>query len=123
MAVWLCCVLGVVILNVSLWIVGFVLVFTLPALWDMWTHAKAGLHLSDQTLAWYTGRAKADVALVEIDHIEFVTRLDFTVRVVVVLKTGGKLRLPQESTPPHKPLQDACESLNLRTERHHFATL
>lgn len=121
--VWILCLLAIVIFDAVIWFVALMLVFTLPAVWDMVRNAVAGLTLTDQSFSWFSGKARADVALSEIDKMRFVTRLDMTVRVEVVLTSGRKLRLPPESTPPHKPLQEAFDGLGIRTERHHFSLL
>ena len=55
-----------------------------------------------------------------IDYVRFDTRWDFSVRVSVVLNSGKKIRLPDESTPPHKVLEPVFEQAGFRVDRHHF---
>lgn len=121
--VWLVCLLAVSLFDASFVFVGIVLLCTFPALWDVFSNAKAGAKVSETHFSWYSGKAMANVTLDEIDAVQFMTRLDLTVRVVVVLKTGKKVRLPPESTPPHKALQACLDSLNVKTERHHFSLM
>ncbi len=120
---WLCCVLALLVFDAAGWIIALILLFTLPALWDIWSARVAGAELTDTHLSWYSGRARVDLDLTEIDHIRLVTRLDLTVRAAAVLTSGRKLRLPPESTPPHKAFEDALHAREVRTERHHFSLL
>lgn len=121
--VWSVCWLAVWKFDASLIFIGLVLMCTIPALWDVVSNTRAGVRLNETTFFWYSGKACADVNLDEIDMVQFMTRLDLTVRVVVVLKTGKKVRLPPESTPPHKALQARLASLDVKTERHHFSLM
>jgi len=110
-------------LDTAVWIVGFLALFTLPAVWDTWRDTSAGLTLDDNLLRWHAGRREAEVALEEIDHVRLDTRLDFSVRATVLLKTGRKLRLPFESTPPHQAFEDALHARDVKTQRHHFTLM
>ena len=101
-------------------IVAFLGLFTLPACWDMITDPPSGLTLSDETLAWHSGKRHAEVALSEIDHVAMNTRLDFSVKVTLVLQTGAKVRLPFEATPPDQAFEDALTAHGIKTRRTHF---
>lgn len=101
-------------------IVAFLALFTLPACWDVVTDPPSGLTLSDTTLAWHSGKRHAEVALNEIDHVAMNTRLDFSVKVTLVLNTGGKVRLPFEATPPDQALETALTARGIKTRRTHF---
>ena len=121
--VWGGLVLGWVLLDVIGWILAFVALFTLPALWDLWRDPTSGLTLSETTLGWHAGRRSVRLRLDEIDHVRLDTRLDFSVRATAVLKTGRKLRLPAESTPPHHQFEAALQDRGVRTQRHHFTLM
>ncbi len=120
---WAFCALLALVLEASIWIWGVVLLLSLPALWEFFQRSTAGTQLTPTTLSWHTGDRNAEIALREIDHIRFVTRLDFSVRAAVVLKSGRKLRIPAESTPPYEPFDAALHALDTKTERHHFTFL
>lgn len=107
-------------LDAALWIVIPLALFGLPALYDLVADPKAGLRLEDDTISWFSGQRTATLALEEIDHMRLDTRLDFSVRASAVLKTGRKIRLPFESTPPHQAFEDALLARGLKVQRHHF---
>lgn len=101
-------------------IIAGLALFTLPACWDFVTDPASGLTLSDDTLNWYSGKRRAEVALAEIAHLRLDTRLDFSVRASVVLHTGRRIRLPFESTPPYQAFEDALQARGIKTLRFHF---
>ncbi len=121
--VWLALFAAWVWLEAANWIILLLLLFTLPALIDLIRDPQAGLHLSDDTLRWHSGRRNADVPLSEIDHVRLDTRLDFSVRATVVLTMGRKIRLPFESTPPHQAFENALQARGIKTLRFHFQLL
>lgn len=120
LGVWLALITLWIGLDAATWIVAFLALFTLPALWDLVKDPPSGLTLNDTTLSWFTGKRRATVQLEEIDLIRLDTRLDFSVRVTLVLKTGTKIRLPFEATPPDQVLEDALNARGLKTRRTHF---
>ena len=122
-ATWALCALVAVVFDAAIWIVGAVLICTIPALRDYWLGISAGVELSSDRLVWFSGRRSAEVALREIDHVRLVTRFDLSVRATVVLTSGRKLRMPVEATPPHREFEDALTARGVRTERHHFTGL
>ena len=63
------------------------------------------------------------VAFSEIDHFRLDTRLDFSVRATVVLRSGRKIRLPFEATPPHQAFEDALTARGVTVKRFHFQLL
>ncbi|MEO9631931.1 MAG: hypothetical protein ABJG14_16000 [Sulfitobacter sp.] len=102
---------------------GLLGLFTLPALWEIFTNPVSGLTLDDDTLTWITGKRDAKIALVQIDRVRLDTRLDMSVRATVILKTGRKIKLPFEATPPHRALETALQTRGITTERHHFTLI
>ena len=111
---------ALVFFDAAWWLMALLGLCTLPALWEFWQNPGAGLTLSDQDLTWHTGRRSATLALAEIDHIRLDTRWDFSVRASAVLTSGKRLRLPYESLPPHRLLEQELEMRGIRVERHHF---
>lgn len=106
--------------DVAGWIVALLLLPALPALFDLGRNSRAGLTLNDAALGWFSGRRSGQIALAEIDKIRFDTRWDFSVRVTLLPHQGRKLRLPQESLPPHRELEALFQERGLTVERHHF---
>lgn len=97
--------------------------FTLPALYDLATNPRSTFTLDTTHLRWTSGRQKADIALSEIDHLRFDTRLDLSVRLSVVRPSGVKIRVPYPATPPHQQLEDLAQQAGLKTRRHHFSLI
>ncbi|MFK7868959.1 MAG: hypothetical protein AB8B58_06945 [Roseobacter sp.] len=121
--IWLVLAIAYFALQAAGWIVGFIALFTLPALYDLVTNPDAGFRLNAREMSWYSGNRSATLRLSEIDHMRLDTRLDFSVRATAVLSTGRKIRLPFESTPPHAALESACHAQGLATRRHHFSPI
>jgi hypothetical protein len=110
-------------IGMAPWIVVFLLLFTLPAAWDFATGRPAWLRLDTDGIAWRSGRQSGEIVRNRIARVRFETRLDLSVRVRLVLDTGKRITLPQDSLPPWQTLQDAFEAIGIPTERHHFALL
>lgn len=106
--------------DAAWWLIGLLALGTLPALLDVLRNTSAGLWLDPPTLRWHSGGRSGDIALSDIDFFRFDTRWDFSVRVSLVLKTGKRLRLPDEAMPPHRQLEQALQQAGFRVERHHF---
>ncbi len=120
LGIWIALITLWIGLDAAPWIMAFLALFTLPALWDLITDPPSGLTLDATTLTWFTGKRRAIVQLDEIDQIRLDTRLDFSVRATLVLNTGRKIRLPFEATPPDQLFEDALTARGLKTRRTHF---
>jgi len=120
MGIYAVLVAAIVLIEAAWWLMAALAVPTLPALWGLFANPSAGMRLSADQLAWHSGQRHGDLRLNEIDHMRFDTRWDFSVRVTVILKTGKRLRLPDESLPPHRPLEAAFAAQGVRVVRHHF---
>lgn len=118
--IWLALIAAYVYLEASPWVVSLLALFTLPAAVDFARNPESGLTLSDDTLDWHTGPRTGTVAFSQIERMRMDTRLDFSVRVTVILNTGRKIRLPFEATPPHEALEAALKERGIKTERFHF---
>ncbi|MCE8008891.1 hypothetical protein [Aestuariivita sp.] len=114
---------GFILIDAAWWIVAFLALMTLPALWDLWSDRRSGLRLTEERLEWWSGRGKGEMPVSEIDHMRFDTRLDFSVRVSAVTAHKRRIRLPYEALPPHKIFEAACQARGLKTQRHHFTLL
>ncbi|WP_246039868.1 hypothetical protein [Sulfitobacter sabulilitoris] len=117
-------VLAIVAVEASVILMAVLALFALPATIDLWRDPRAGLDLDDEGLRWFSGTRHAEVAWGEVGHVRLDTRLDFSVRASVVLADGGrKIRLPYESTPPHKALEAALLARGIAVQRHHFSLI
>ncbi|MFG6591586.1 hypothetical protein [Sulfitobacter sp. 1A12157] len=110
-------------LDASGWLVGLLGLFTLPALWEVFSNPASGLTLDQHSLSWFTGKRDAKIALAQVDRVRLDTRLDMSVRATVILHTGRKIKLPFEATPPHRALEAALQARGVATERHHFTLI
>ncbi len=106
----------------DLWVAvaGFVAV---PAIYDLARNAQSTLTLSQAQIDWTSGRQEADIVVSAIDYIRFDTRLDLSIKMSVILKTGRKIRVPVACTPPYGDITEALERNAIRHERHHFTLL
>lgn len=121
----LICVYGalialVILFDAAWWLVGLLSLVTLPALWDIAQNTRAGLSLNDNTLSWHSGKRQGQIDLSDVDYFRFDTRWDLSVRVSLVLNTGKRIRLPDESIPPHRAFEDILKQAGFRVDRHHF---
>lgn len=119
--IWIALVSAAVFLDAAPWIAAGAGLFTLPALYDLAANPSAGVVLNGRELRWFSGNRHARVDLRDIDHIRLDTRIDFSVRATALLRSGQKLRLPFESTPPHRTFEAACTTRGIRVMRHHFS--
>ncbi|WP_170409324.1 hypothetical protein [Ruegeria atlantica] len=112
----------VILFDAAWWLVALLTVPTLPALWDIIQNTSAGMSLDQNKLLWFTGTREAAVDRSDIDFIRFDTRWDFSVRVSLVLTSGKRIRLPDESSPHHRELEQVLQQAGFRVERHHFVS-
>ncbi|WP_171096863.1 MULTISPECIES: hypothetical protein [unclassified Ruegeria] len=110
----------IIVLDAAWWLMGLLALATLPALWDVAMDTRAGMSITDDKLSWYSGKREGSLALAEVKKFRFDTRWDFSVRVSAILKTDKRIRLPDESLPPHKQLEIVLQSAGFDVERHHF---
>ena len=110
----------VIFLNATWWLMALLALATLPAVWDIVKDTSAGVELTGEKLRWFTGQRSGELDLSEVDRFRFDTRWDFSVRISAVLKSDKRLRLPDESLPPHKQFEDVLQQAGFTVERHHF---
>jgi hypothetical protein len=118
--VW--CGLGALVawIDMAPWLAVIIVLFTLPALYDLISARASGLTLDDATLSWHAGHASGDVTLTKVKLIRFDTRLDLSVRLTIVPHVGPKVKVPFEATPPHRAFEEELNARGITTERHHF---
>lgn len=119
--VWAILLAALVLIDAAWWIVGMGFLCTLPTLYDFATNPSAGVKLNARELCWHSGRRQACIEIQDLDHIRLDRRFDLSVRTTAVLRSGQRLRLPFESTPPHEEFETACHARGLRVQRHPFS--
>lgn len=118
---WLAALLVLwLVLQAAWWLVLLLALPVLPALADLIRNPLAGLRISASRIEWFTGGLTGEAELAEIDRVRFDTRWDFSVRATLILRSGKRIRLPQEATPPHAETDAEFQKRGIRTERHHF---
>lgn len=120
---WALLIALILLVEASPTLMGFLALFTLPAVWELYANPSAGMTIDSETLHWFTGKKQATLDWVEVKHIRLDTRLDFSVRATAVLTAGRKIRLPYECTPPDKLLEAVLNAHGIKTERHHFSLI
>ena len=122
-AVWAALLGAYIFLNAAWWLMLAIFVFTLPALWDLWSDRPSSLTLDARRVGWTSGTHSHEVLLANIASVHFNTRFDFSVKVILYMKTGPKIRLPWDVLPPHEALEAAFQEAGVKTERHHFTIM
>mgnify|MGYP000135286004 CR=1 FL=1 len=108
------------LLDAAIWLVILLALPALPALLDLVRNPLAGLRISGIHIEWFSGGLTGAAEISEIDRVRFDTRWDFSVRATLILRSGKRIRLPQEATPPHGEIDAELQQRGIRTERHHF---
>ena len=119
-AIYAVLIAAVILVDASGWLMGGLALLTLPALRDLYLNPSAGVRLEDAQLDWHSGRRHGSLSLAEIERMRFDTRWDFSVRVTAMLRSGKRVRLPDESLPPHRTFEAAFEARGIPVERQHF---
>ncbi|KEJ89380.1 hypothetical protein DSW25_10235 [Sulfitobacter donghicola DSW-25 = KCTC 12864 = JCM 14565] len=121
--IWVALFAAYFLLDASAVVLAILGAFTLPAAFELAANPTATFSLDDNTIRWETGRQEASIALSEVDHLRFDTRLDMSVRLTVVRPSGVKIRVPVQATPPHAILEPLAKDAGVQTQRHHFSLL
>ena len=123
LAIWAALIAAYILLEAEPLILAVIGTFTLPALYDLARNPRSTLTLDETHLRWTSGRQDAEIALLEIDHLRFDTRLDMSVRLSVVRPSGVKIRVPYPATPPHTTFEPLARSAGITTCRYHFSLI
>ena len=102
------------------WIILGLGLFAVPAAIDLLKNPAADFELNDTHIRWKNAGQQAEVPLSRIQRARFDTRWDFSVRVTLIMIDSSKLRIPQDTAPPHQTLEQAFKDRDIATERHHF---
>jgi hypothetical protein len=121
--IWILLLAAYVWVQADLVVLVVIGAFTLPAVYDLARNPQSTFTLDATHLRWRAGRQEADIALSEIDHLRFDTRLDMSVRLSVVRPSGVRIRVPYPATPPHAQFEPLATQAGLKTQRHHFSLI
>ncbi len=110
----------IIVVNAVWWLMAWLALPTLPALYDLIKNPQAGVDANASGISWFSGKRTASVEWDEVDYVRFDTRLDLSIRVSVVLKTGRQIRLPYESVPSDRRLEEALAALGISVRSQHF---
>lgn len=102
------------------WIIFGLGIFAVPAAIDLFKNPVTDFELNDTHIRWKNSGQEAEVPLSRIQSARFDTRWDFSVRVTLIMVDKSKLRIPQDTAPPHQTLEQAFKDRGIKTERHHF---
>jgi hypothetical protein len=120
LVVW--AVLAFLIIKVEMvwWLAALVFMFTLPAVYDLVTARPSGITIIQDQITWYAGKQTGEAPKRLINHIRLDTRLDLSVRCTLVLYSGQKIKVPFESCPHHRELEQQLIDRGYKPKRQHF---
>lgn len=110
-------------LDASMWILMPLALVTLPALYEIGKGAVATLEIDNSEFRWTSGSRGVRLPRAEVARVRLDTRLDFSLRMSLVLHNGKKVRLPYECVPPRKSLEAELTARQIEIERHHFSLM
>ncbi len=122
-AIWLVVLSAVIVISLAWWIAAAILLFTLPAIWDMVSNRQSHISVDDTSLRWQSGKHSGAIPLQDIAKVRIDRRLDMSYRIAAVMVDGRKLRLPPDTQPPVDDLEAALNAANVKTERNPFSLL
>lgn len=105
-------------LGASIWVIGGVALFTLPAFWDVIRDSRATLTISKGRIAWDAAFSSGDRS--DVDHVRLNRRFDGSMKVLLVHVGGATTRLPPDVVPPVEALEKALAKADIPTQRHPF---
>ena len=111
------------LLDLSPWIAGVMLLFLLPGAWEVATNPKSTLEIDATTLSWSGPNGTHSLLLAALKEVRFDTKLDFSVRVTLIQNDDRKIRIPPDTLPHHKTLEEALTQRGVPCPRRHFHLL
>lgn len=92
-----------------------------PALFEIIRNAESTLHLDDTHLEWQSGRQSRRIVLADIDRVTLQRIYDFSFRGWVHLKSGQRLRIPEDAMPDADTIRAALETRGIPVSRSIFS--
>ena len=121
--IYLILALGMVLLNLSQWIVAIAFVFTLPAFYDLISDVRSGMAISDQEISWFHSKTSAAIPTADIKRLRIDLRMDRSVKLTIELENGRKVRVAQPATPPLKELEAVLPKAGIEFRKNPFSLL
>jgi hypothetical protein len=113
-----------VVLDASPIIAGLIIIVSLPALYDFMRADIAELEVNQDHIKWRWRKHEHQVPLTQIDYVQLTTRLDFSLRMTLVLTSGQKLRVIDPCVIGNaQDLEAAFTTLGLLVKRSHFTLI
>jgi hypothetical protein len=108
-------------LDVTIWIIAAVTLFTLPAVWDLIADPRGTIEIWQNRIVWSSTLGQGDRS--DVDHVRLNRRFDGTFRVTLVHIGGATTRLPSDIAPPVTDLEVALKDAGIATQRHPFSII
>lgn len=121
--VYVALVAALIFLSVTFWIIAGLFLFTVPAIWDLVKNPKSGMEITDAAISWEHGKNSATIQKPEIERIRVDLRLDRSVKLTLIMKTGRKIRVTQPSIPPLAQLEQALQDHGYAYQKNPFSLL
>lgn len=110
-------------LAVSPVILVLLFLVTVPAIIDLIRNPQSRFQLDGDSLIWRHGRREAEIARAEIRQLHIHLRLDRSIKLIVELETGRKIRVIQPAIPPLLLLEQGLEAQSMPFQKHPFSLL
>ncbi|MCJ8334191.1 MAG: hypothetical protein MJH10_08130 [Epibacterium sp.] len=110
------------VMGATWWVLGFLTLPALPALWEIIQNPRAELVLDNDHLAWSCPRSEGHILIAEIERIALTTRWDFSTRTTIHTKPGTRHNLPPAVQPPGKAWEEVLKARDIPVTRHHFTS-
>ena len=110
-------------LSISPVLMGLLVLVTLPAIFDLIANPKSEFSLDEQNLAWRHGRRNVSIPRHEIERMHIHLRMDRSIKLIVEMKNGRKIRVMQPAIPPLSILEGGFEEQEMPFQKHPFSLL
>ncbi|MGB1235379.1 MAG: hypothetical protein ACPG5U_06585 [Planktomarina sp.] len=92
----------------------------MPATFEMGQNRKYSLTLDNREIRWSINKDTDAAQIENIEKVTLTTRLDFSTRITLHLKSGDKVRLHPGVTPKGDDLATQLNARNIPYTRQHF---
>ena len=95
------------------------LVFTLPALWDVICDTHSWVEVWPKQIVWASALRGGDRS--DINHVRINRRFDGSIKITLIHVSGAHSRLPPDITPPVDEFQAALKEAGIANQKHPFS--
>ena len=110
-------------LAISPVVLGVLVLVTLPAIYDLIANPQSSFLLDHETLHWRHGRREVSLPRGEIRQMHINLRLDRSVKLIVEMESGRKIRVMQPAIPPLDLLENGLSAQGMPFQKHPFSLL